>query len=385
MASLTRKTTSPYWIACFTDHTGRQRQRSTKETDRKKALKLAEDFEEAFRGKPNEAQARKVLSEIYREVTGEKLNLESSREYLDNWIKRKTPETKPGTLARYKIAVRKFLEFLGPRAERDLTFISSRDVLAFRDETARKLSPSSANTDIKILRIAFGQAWKDGLIPVNAAAQVSLLKVQRDANDRRRMFTKDELECLFRVLDGEWLGIATFGLYLGKRLGDIVRLKWHQINFDQGEIRFVTGKTGRIVIDPITEPVREYLDSLPRNVSADAAVFPNAYALVQKSNGDTRRLSGQFYDLLVKASILPKRTKKATGKGRSARRKINPVSFHSFRHTTTSWLKGGGVAGPLVMDIIGHDSEQISWNYTHFSIAEKRAALERLPKVRVHS
>ena len=44
MASLTRKPRSKYWFACFRDVNGKQRRRSTRQTDRKKALKVAENL-----------------------------------------------------------------------------------------------------------------------------------------------------------------------------------------------------------------------------------------------------------------------------------------------------------------------------------------------------
>jgi integrase len=44
MASLTRKPRSKYWFACFRDVNGKQRRRSTGQTDRKKALKVAEQL-----------------------------------------------------------------------------------------------------------------------------------------------------------------------------------------------------------------------------------------------------------------------------------------------------------------------------------------------------
>ena len=42
---------SQYWTACFRDENGRQRRISTKETNNKKALKIAEEFEHAAKTK----------------------------------------------------------------------------------------------------------------------------------------------------------------------------------------------------------------------------------------------------------------------------------------------------------------------------------------------
>jgi hypothetical protein len=45
VASVWRHPESQYWTACFHDENGRQRRITTKETNRKKALKIAEEFE----------------------------------------------------------------------------------------------------------------------------------------------------------------------------------------------------------------------------------------------------------------------------------------------------------------------------------------------------
>jgi hypothetical protein len=46
MASVTKKPRSKYWFACFRDLQGKQRRVSTKQTDRKKAMKIAEQYEQ---------------------------------------------------------------------------------------------------------------------------------------------------------------------------------------------------------------------------------------------------------------------------------------------------------------------------------------------------
>jgi uncharacterized protein YaiL (DUF2058 family) len=69
MASLRRKPRSPFWFACFTDADGRRTQRSTKQSDRKKAQGIANQFERAAKlaseKRLGESQARRVLSDIY--------------------------------------------------------------------------------------------------------------------------------------------------------------------------------------------------------------------------------------------------------------------------------------------------------------------------------
>jgi integrase len=67
------------------------------------------------------------------------------------------------------------------------------------------------------------------------------------------------------------------------------------------------------------------------------------------------------------------------GKGRGGRRAPSVLSFHSLRHTATSFLKNAGVSDAVARDIIGHESAAVSANYTHIDQRTKREALEKLP------
>src|ERR1700733_6188404 len=82
MASLTRKPRSKYWFACFRDVNGKQRRRSTGQTDRKKALKVAEQFEQIGRRKLAPRTVRESLAELYREIYGETLPVATLRKFV---------------------------------------------------------------------------------------------------------------------------------------------------------------------------------------------------------------------------------------------------------------------------------------------------------------
>ena len=82
VASLTRKPRSKYWFACFRDVNGKQRRRSTGQTDRKKALKVAEQFEQIGRRKLAPRTVRESLAELYREIYGETLPVATVRKFV---------------------------------------------------------------------------------------------------------------------------------------------------------------------------------------------------------------------------------------------------------------------------------------------------------------
>jgi integrase len=380
MASLWKHPKSQFWTACFTDDKGRQLKRSTKLTDRNKATLMAQKFEAAYRMKLTEAQARKVVSDIFEQIHGEQLYHATVRKFLTDWMTNKKSETSPGTHKRYQNAVDKLLSFLGDRADRDIAYVHKRDLAALRDKTAAELSVSTANTDLKILRVAFHQAVIDGLRLDNPGAAVRTLEERKSSDaPERRPFTEKELKTLFAVAEGEWEGLILGGLYTGQRLGDLASLTGRRIDLAEELLTFRSQKTGRDMVIPIAGPFLAYLKKhQPRD--PDAPVFPKAYEERKEADGESRRLSAQFHALLVKAKLTDARPKdKNSGRGHSVKRMVSELSFHSLRHNTTTWLKKAAVPESVVRDIIGHESELVSRNYTHVDDETKRKAIRKLP------
>jgi len=382
MSSIWKHPKSQFWTACFTDENGRQLKRSTKLTDRNKASLMAEKFEAAYKMKLTEAQARKVVSDIYEGLHGEQLYHATTRKFLTDWLAGKQVEMSPGSYKRYKNAVDKLVDFLAERADRDIAYVHKRDIAALRDKTAAALSPSTANTDLKILRVAFRQAVVDGMRLDNPAAAISTLNDRKkpDAAERRP-FDETELRTLIEVAEGEWEGLVLGGLYTGQRLGDLASLTGRKVSLADELIKFRSQKTGRDMVIPIAAPFLAYLKKhFPKD--PDAPIFPEAAAEKLEADGESRRLSAQFHALLVKAHLAKPRPKdKNSGKGHSVKRTVSELTFHSLRHNTTSWLKRAGVPESVVRDIIGHESELVSREYTHMDDESKRKAIRNLPDI----
>ena len=109
----------------------------------------------------------------------------------------------------------------------------------------------------------------------------------------------------------------------------------------------------------------------------DAPIFPTA------TTKRTSQLSDGFRQVLVEASLASARTHKKTehSKGRNAARPVAELSFHSLRHTATTFLKAAGASDALAREIIGHETEAVNRHYTHLSTEDMRAAVDRLPDV----
>jgi hypothetical protein len=91
VASITRKPRSKYWFACFRDLQGKQRRLSTKQTDRKKAMKVAEQYEQIRLRKVPVHTVRQTLAELARQAYGEDFPSATVREFIEVWLKSKAP------------------------------------------------------------------------------------------------------------------------------------------------------------------------------------------------------------------------------------------------------------------------------------------------------
>src|SRR5260370_20523503 len=94
----------------------------------------------------------------------------------------------------------------------------------FCDREGRELSRATANLSLKVLRVCFGEAVRQGLLAVNPAVRVPVLKSREKS--ARRAFTLSEIKRILRACgaDSEWRGLILFGLYLAQRLGDLAKL-----------------------------------------------------------------------------------------------------------------------------------------------------------------
>lgn len=382
MASLWKHPKSKYYFGCFSLPDGRRTKRSTKTTDRKLALKLVNEWEEAARKSLTETQARRVVGDIYEMIHGDTLEKATIEEYVLRWLNAKKVETSPITFQKYEHVTRQFLDFLEKKARADIAGVGVKEITGFRDQLAGKVSPATANLAVKIIGSLFARAHRDGLIESNPVSRVQGVSKKGGAV-QRRAFTIPELKLILAECDPEWEGMVLCGLYSGQRLKDIATLTWENIDLQQGEFRLVTGKTGRRVLIPLAEPLRRYLEKLPSSDNPQEPLFPKAAASIKRSkSGTAATLSGQFYQLMVAASLVKAKSHhEIVGKGRSGKRNTSDIGFHALRHTATSMMKNAGINSATVQDLIGHESAAISAHYTHIDDPAKRRAIDSMPDI----
>jgi integrase len=377
MASVTKKPRSKYWFACFRDLQGKQRRVSTKQTDRKKAMKIAEQYEQITQRKLPVHTVRQTLAELAREAYGETFPSATVRQFIEAWLKSKAPPViAQSTHDFYRKSMMKFLEFLGPAAELDLSAVTRKMITEFRNQVAQKASATTTNHDLKAIKLLFRSAKRDGYIIEEPTEFVE--SVRKTSEGARRPFTVSEIRSVVELADKEWRSLVLFGLYTGQRLADLATFRWENIDLARNEIRIKTRKTGKRLSIPIAPPLKTHIESLP--AGREGYLHPKAAATVnsQKRSGT---LSNQFANLLAQAGLRDKAPHRSKGKGRNAKRSSNGLSFHALRHTAVSLLKDAGIPEAVVMELVGHESKAMSAHYTHVGTEALAKAVAALPAI----
>lgn len=178
----------------------------------------------------------------------------------------------------------------------------------------------------------------------------------RENNYKIRYLKEDEQKRLFNCLDmSEFLyikPIIILALYTGMRKGEILNLKWSQIDFKNEFIDILKSKSGKERKIPIAGKVKEVLSELGKN--GEGFIFINP-----ETNKPYNDIKKSFSSLLKKAQI-------------------ENFRFHDFRHTVATRLVESGVDLLIVKEILGHSNIETTMRYAHPVPELKLKAISKL-------
>ena len=359
MASIHRHPKSKYYSAFFRDSDGKLRCKTTKQTDPKTAQEIANAFEKVFRTEDVMTHIRSTLDSLAKEIDPG-ASIPTVREYLSRWIDAHGGEKSEGTQTLYKYRFGQFIDHLTETTKREMLMSSVRKshALAFRSWMLNRTSAVTANAALRILRSAFSDAQDEAIITGNPFAAKKLTENPAE----KRAFTVEQYHALVAAADTEMRSIIKFAAFTGQRAGDLAQLLWGAIDFDRRKVSFTTQKTGKPLEIYAGDELWENILSLPRGTPT-APVHPRAYADFKKSGDKVILLSRDFYEVMVKAGIVSKRKDKQRDAKGGTSRDVSPLSLHSLRHSTATWLRKVGASESTSRDFVGHDSVAVDRQY----------------------
>lgn len=202
----------------------------------------------------------------------------------------------------------------------------------------------------------FAHAVKHEVITPEKASIVKYVEVKTGNPDAKphKVFSKEEIDQLWKETDGYYSTFFLFLIYTGLRLEEALSLKKEDVHLDERYLDVIASKTAAGV----------------RQVPIAEKVVPIVKAL---ANTDSRFLiKGERAERITKANIYKPYYWKKISHGLDH-------TPHDARHTCASLLADAGVDERIVRAIIGHAGHGITEKvYTHISLAAKLAAINMI-------
>ena len=139
------------------------------------------------------------------------------------------------------------------------------------------------------------------------------------------------------------------------RRGEILGLKWKQVDLNHGFILLDTTKNGERKEIPIDDTLQEMFSEMPHSIES-------IHVFTDRDGNPYKSIKHSFSTALRKAGI-------------------HDFRFHDCRHTFASHLVMAGVDLVSVKDLLGHKSLTMTLRYAHLASGHKRKAVNTLDRL----
>lgn len=230
-----------------------------------------------------------------------------------------------------------------------LSEITTEIVSDYRDARLKTVKPATVYQELSLMRRMFNVArreWK--WLKDNPVADLSFAIGNKNARDRW-LTPEEEKKLLDCATNPSWLrNLLMVALHTGMRRGEILNLKWQDVDLTRKLITIHKSKNGEKRSLPMSRTLYSILSEVKlRDISG--RMFPIA----------VRSLRAAFGKTLDKAGI-------------------KDFHFHDLRHTFATRLVQNGVDLYKVKELLGHKSLTMTMRYAHHCPESLRASVEVL-------
>ncbi len=214
-----------------------------------------------------------------------------------------------------------------------------------------KVKPATINRELACLKHMFSLAIKWKMADENPVKEVQLFQ---EPQIEMRILTREEIERLVSCASPSLKPILIVALNTGMRKGEILHLRWSDIDFDNKFLFLKQTKSNRPRKIPMSGLITDTLQAVRRSCEF---VFANP-----KTKRPLSDLQGCFKAACRKAGI-------------------SDLRFHDLRHTAATYMVIGGIDLVTVKEILGHATIQMTMRYAHPTPENKRHAVEVLSRL----
>jgi len=330
---LYRRRDSPHWWIRYADRSGRIIRESTGTTEKKLARGILAK-QKVLVAENRHMDVKKVpkttfyeLCDRYWKLDGKHKRMKGLSNMLEIWKRRF------GNLPMKELNQQKVERFLAERMEE------------------KRLSPATRNRHLAHLSSMFNKGKEWGLITANPAQGIKPL---RENGARTRFLDKEEIKRLLNASSEGFRPILITALHTGMRRGEILNLKWFDVDFKNSIITVQESKSGKKRMIPMDDTICEALRLLPTRFQR-GFVFPSPF----KDGNPRYDCKRQFGNAVEKAGI-------------------ENFRFHDCRHTFASHLIMAGVDLMTVKELLGHATLTMTMRYSHLAPDHRMKAIKTL-------
>lgn len=222
----------------------------------------------------------------------------------------------------------------------------------YKAKRLEKVGPASVNRELACLKHMYSKAIEWGYLKANPAKGVKRLK---EPPGRLRYLRPEEVDALLKCCSENLRPLVITALNTGMRRGELLNLKWPQVDLENRKITVVDAKNNESRVIPMNQTLHRELLDLSRKVKGE-------YVFYSRYGRPFKEIKEGFTGGLKKA-------------------KIDDFRFHDLRHTFGSHLVMQGVNLRTVQQVMGHKDIKMTMRYSHLSPEYVQEAMERLDKV----
>jgi integrase len=234
----------------------------------------------------------------------------------------------------------------------------------------QQLSARTVQYARAILHHALDQALKWGYVARNVVALVESPRVERHTIEP---LTEEQAGALLQAVAGHRLEVLyRIALGLGLRRGEVLALRWIDLDLDAKTLRIPTGKTASSARKlPLPDTLITTLQAHQQRQTVERAEQGDGWkehGLVFPSEVGTpvsgRNLLRHFKRILKRVGL------------------PETIRFHDLRHSCATFLVAQGVHPRVVMEILGHSQISVTMNtYGHVLPETQQDAVQKLDDV----
>lgn len=296
------------------------------------------------------------------------------KEWLNQWLYLIKPKIKQCTYERYASIVRVQIE--PELGDYELDELSMRHIQTFIAELSERYSPGTINCVVSVVRRS-----------IILAEDLEVRQTRLKSRGNFRLRSKRDIQCLSvenqrrleryvnRAESPKLFGI-TLCLYTGLRVGELMALKWSDIDFKHDTL--MVNSTCRDIYGE--QGYQKILDT-PKTFTSKRRI-PLPKKLMYELRQLHRESKSEYVISGKDGKMISKRSYQNTFSVVLKKLGLPHMGIHSLRHTFATRALECGMDVKTLSEILGHKSATITLNcYAHSLPEHKRAMMNKVGKM----